>query len=235
MSNSTRPPKAIFFDLDGTLVDSKPDVLAAFGAAFSGLGVTAPPEAEMVAVIGRPLEECFKVFLGADPVRVVEGVKLFRKHYSKHYLDGTRPFPGIQKSLRELSVRYQLCVATMKKGPYARDLIRALGWLGTFARVIGAEEGYPAKPDPTILHALCRGLDIRPDESVYVGDTALDLQMAKAAKIPFYFAMYGYGEVEEKDLSNVAGVIEDPHQLWSVLLASWGHNEVAPAPKKDPR
>lgn len=219
------PPKAIFFDLDGTLVDSSEDVLGAFGAAFSAMGVAEPSREELLSVIGLRLEECFARFLGGDPERSAEGAASFRRHYRKHYLDRTQPYPGIPKSVRELSARYRLAVATMKRGDFARDIVRAFGWLGVFERVIGAEEGYPPKPDPTMLQALCRSLDIRPDEAVYVGDTALDVRMASAARVPVFFAEYGYGRLEEADRALVNGAIDNPATLWKVLMDAWAPPE----------
>ena len=219
------PPKAIFFDLDGTLVDSSEDVLGAFGAAFASMGAPEPPREELLSVIGHRLEDCFARFLGGDPARAAEGAALFRRHYRKHYLDRTRPYPGIAKSVRELAARHSLAVATMKRGDFARDLVRAFGWLGTFARVIGAEEGYPPKPDPTMLQALCRSLDIRPDEAVYVGDTGLDVRMACRAKIPVFFAAYGYGHLEESERELANGVIESPVTLWKDLMQAWAPEE----------
>ena len=229
------PPKAIFFDLDGTLIDSSEDVLGAFRSAFQALRADVPPEDRLLSVIGLRLEDCFAQFLGGDEERASEGARLFRRHYREHFLDHTLPYPGIPKSIRELSARYSLAVATMKKGEFARSIVRAFGWLGTFARVIGAEEGYPPKPDPTMLQALCRSLDIRPDEAVYVGDTSLDVRMAAAAKIPVFFAGYGYGTLGDGERDLVNGVVESPSDLWKVLMEAWLPPQSEQEPARPPR
>jgi phosphoglycolate phosphatase len=215
------PPKAVFFDLDGTLVDSSGDILNAFSAAFTALGEPEPKREELLSVIGLRLEDCFARFLGASEERSAEGARQFRKYYRAHYLDKTCPYLGIPKAVRELSARHQLAVATMKKGEFARAIVRAFGWLGTFVRVIGAEEGYPPKPDPTMLQALCRTLDIRPDEAVYVGDTSLDVRMAAAAKVPVFFAAYGYGTLGEEEREVVNGIVENSNDLLKILVESW--------------
>jgi phosphoglycolate phosphatase len=224
------PPKAIFFDLDGTLIDSAPDVLAAFRSAFAALGIETPEEESLLSVIGLRLEDCFARFLGGDAERAAKGAKLFRRYYRDHYMDRTSPYPGIPKSVRELSSRYRLAVATMKKGEYARALVRGFGWLGTFERIIGAEDGYPPKPDPTMLQALCRGYDIRPDEAVYVGDTSLDVRMAVAAKIPVFFAAYGYGTLGDEDRALVNGTVDSSAELWKVLTEAWAPLQSEPEP-----
>jgi phosphoglycolate phosphatase len=193
--------KAIIFDLDGTLIDSHMDILAAFAKAFEGLGVTMPPEERLISVIGRRLEDCFATFLNGDARRGDEGARLFRAWYRDHYRDATRPYPGAEEALRRLVDRLPLGVCTMKKGLYAREIIRSFGWDVLFRAVVGSEEGLPPKPDPAMLLETCRQLGARPEESLYVGDTPLDARMALSAGVPFAFAAYGYGSLDgESDL-----------------------------------
>jgi phosphoglycolate phosphatase len=193
--------RAIIFDLDGTLIDSHQDILAAFSKAFEGLGVPLPPEELLISVIGRRLEDCFTRFLDGDARLGEEGARLFRAWYQTHYRDATRPYPGAEKALRRLAERAPLAVCTMKKGIYAREIVRSFGWEPFFKTVVGSEEGLPPKPDPAMLLESCRRLGAAPGESLYVGDTSLDARMALAAGVPFAFAAYGYGSLDgERDL-----------------------------------
>jgi phosphoglycolate phosphatase len=185
--------RAIIFDLDGTLIDSEPDIQGAFAAAFAGLGVPTPPASDLRSVIGRRLEDCFARFLAGDQGRSKEGARLFREYYQDHYLDATRPYPGAGEALRALAARAPLALCTMKKWQFARKIVRAFGWENLFAQVLGSEEGFAAKPDPAMLLELCRRLEVMPSEVLYVGDTELDGLMAQAAGSPFAFAVYGYG------------------------------------------
>jgi len=205
--------RAVFFDLDGTLVDSQEDVLAAFAASFERLKRPLPPRERLLEVIGIRLEDCYMPFLGGDERLCRKAAGYFREYYRGHFLDRTRPYPGIPRALRELSARTSLAVATMKKGRFAREVVRGCGWMGTFRRVIGSEEGYPPKPDPTMLQALCRSLEVPPEQAVYIGDTHLDLQTARAASIRFYFAGWGYGNLDEADSDGLSGVFSDPKEL----------------------
>jgi phosphoglycolate phosphatase len=188
--------RAFIFDLDGTLVDSQLDVLGAFASAFEGLGVPKPPDGELVHVIGMRLEDCFARFLDGDTVRAQEGAKLFRAWYKDHFLDHTRPYPGADGALRALAGHVPLAMCTMKKWQFARRIVDAFGWNSLFAEVLGSEEGFPAKPHPAMLLELCRRLDVAPGEVMYVGDTAMDAEMAQHAGAPFAFAAYGYGTSE---------------------------------------
>lgn len=185
--------RAIIFDLDGTLIDSEPDIQRAFSSAFDGLGARLPPPGALRNVIGMRLEDCFARFLDGDPARSKEGARLFREYYRDHYLDTTRPYAGADEALRALAARAPLALCTMKKWQFARKIVHAFGWDDLFRQVLGSEEGFAAKPDPAMLLELCRRLEVPPSEILYVGDTEMDGLMAQAAGAPFAFAAYGYG------------------------------------------
>lgn len=186
--------RAIIFDLDGTLIDSQEDILAAFSHAFAGLSVQAPSRAELLSVIGRRLEDCFSQFVGGNGA---DGARLFRAWYQEHYLDHTRPYPGTGETLKNLSAVHPLALCTMKKFDFARRLVRHFRWEGLFKTVLGSEEGFAAKPSPDMLMELCGRLRVLPGEALYVGDTALDARMAAAAAMPFAFAAWGYGSTQD--------------------------------------
>lgn len=208
--------KAIIFDLDGTLIDSQEDILASFGKAFEGLGLPLPPRERLVGVIGKRLEDCFLGFVGGDEARADRGARLFRAWYEGHYMDATRPYPGVDVALRGLAAQLPLAVCTMKKAEFARRLVTAFGWEGLVAQVLGSEEGFPAKPDPAMFLELCRRLETGPAETLYVGDTALDARMALAAGAPFAFAAYGYGPRESLDGLPISRVLNGPGDLASL-------------------
>ena len=205
--------RAFIFDLDGTLIDSQEDILAAFSYAFDGLGLPAPPRAELLSVIGKRLEDCFSQFLGRDGAA---GARLFRIWYSEHCLDHTRPYPGVGETLQGLSAMHPLALCTMKKFDFARKLVRHFGWESLFKPVLGSEEGFAPKPSPDMLIELCRRLRVLPGEVLYVGDTALDAKMAAAAGMPFAFATWGYGSIPDLEglpVHSILGHLEDLRPL----------------------
>lgn len=189
--------RAVVFDLDGTLVDSQGDVLLAFRKGFEAVGAPVPPETDLIATIGMRLQDCFERFLG-DPERSAAGAAGFRAWYETHYRDLTRPFDGMGDALESLSP-HPMAVATMKKGIFARLLVQDFGWNHLLPVVVGAEEGFPSKPDPAMLLAALERLGADPARSAYVGDTAIDARTAAAAGVPFFFAAWGYGTLGPSD------------------------------------
>ena len=208
--------KAIVFDLDGTLIDSQEDVLSAFAVAFRALGLPLPSRGDLLRVIGLRLEDCFLPFVDEDPLRASQGARAFRAHYAGHHLDRTRPFEGVDAALARLAASQPLGLCTMKKAEFAHRLLAAFGWVGRFAAVLGSEEGFPAKPHPAMLLEVLRRLGARPEDSLFVGDTWMDGQMARDAGVPFAFAAYGYGEASRLDGIPVARVLERPEDVGSL-------------------
>jgi phosphoglycolate phosphatase len=208
--------RAIVFDLDGTLIDSQEDVLSAFGAAFSALGLPLPPRESLLRVIGLRLEDCFLPFVEGAAGKASEGARAFRAHYARHHLDRTRPFAGVNAALDRLAETRALGLCTMKKAEFMHRLLAAFGWERRFAAVLGSEEGFPAKPDPAMLAEVLRRLGVRPDEAIYVGDTWMDAQMARDAAVPFAFAGYGYGEASRLEGLPVTRVLRRPEEVASL-------------------
>ncbi len=207
--------KGVVFDLDGTLIDSKSDILSAFSFAFDNLKVEKPPDEVLIHTIGARLEECFKPFLGDDENLLKEAARLFRIHYESHFLDKTKPFKGIEPLLKNLSEKRLLAVVTMKKGKYARKVVSNFGWDGYFKCVVGAEEGLKAKPDPEMLKKAIGNIGLKKEEIVYIGDTAVDLQTAKNGGVRFIFVKWGYGNLDGE--LNGVEVVSEPSQIIELL------------------
>lgn len=190
--------KGIVFDLDGTLIDSKSDILSAFSYAFENLGKEKPEDDVLIHTIGARLEECFRPFLGDDENLLKKAAKLFRIHYEKHFLDNTIPFEGVEFLLKNLSNKCQLAVATMKKGSYARKVIDNFNWDKYFKSVVGAEEGLKAKPDPEMLQKAISNLSLTKKEVIYIGDTEVDFLTARNCGVDFIYVNWGYGRLNGK-------------------------------------
>jgi len=182
-----KPPRAIIFDLDGTLVDSLPDIIGAFCDAFVELGF-APPEGERVrSHIGLPLEMMFAAFA---PSAAVEGLSAaYRRLYPQRFTRLTRPYPGVPEALASLRARgYRLGVATTKRTEMAQRLLVALG-LHTAVDHVQGTDGFPHKPAPDVV---LRALSALGAEGEWmVGDTVHDVEAGRAAGLATYALTWG--------------------------------------------
>lgn len=190
--------KGVIFDLDGTLIDSKKDILGAFHYAFNKLNKEKPEDEKLIHTIGSKLEECFLPFLGNDEVLLKNAANLFREYYEEKYLEKTRPFDNIDEMLKSCAKEYKLAITTMKKGNYARKIIEAFNWKNYFESVVGAEEGLKAKPNPDMLLKAVCDLNLKISDVVYIGDTEIDYLMAQNSQVEFIFVSWGYGKLNGK-------------------------------------
>jgi len=209
MNDASATPRAIVFDLDGTLVDSLPDIVFSFQEACVKVGLVRPSEAEVRTLIGRPLSEMAEVFTDApDVISAVETA--YRQIYPLHFTDRTRPFPGVVEVLRELrSLGYLTAVATTKRSDMAQRLVTALGLDDELDHVQGTD-GFPHKPAPDVIHAALVSLGAT--GTWMVGDTVTDIQAGQAAGLKTYAVSWG-----THDAAYLASV--DPDELHADLSA----------------
>lgn len=182
----------IVFDLDGTLVDSLPDIIASFRRTFLTLELSPPEPAEVKAEIGKPLDEMYARF--ADEAYIPDLVAAYRQDYPQHFTDHSRPYPGVPTLLRDLRERgYTLVVATTKQSSMARAFTDALGLTPLLDFVQGTDD-FPHKPAPEVIH---RALAAVQGQGVWmVGDTVSDMQAGKAAGLKTYAVSWGTHSAE---------------------------------------
>lgn len=198
--------RLVLFDLDGTLVDSAPDLCAAVAAALRGVGLP-PHDVDAVrSMIGegqRVLIERAVTRAGATPsTALIDDVLFrFRSYYSEHLVVRTTLYQHVRETLRALSHDrgLPLAVATNKPGAWARRIIEAFDLLdcfGSLSRVLGEDDVGARKPDPRLLLSLCQAAGVPPAETLMVGDSAIDRQAAARAGTQFAFCTFGFGDQE---------------------------------------
>lgn len=193
MNGPERPRRALVFDLDGTLVDSLPDIVWSFRAAFEAEGLPVPGDDDVRARIGLPLEDMAADF--TDDLGEVRSVcDAYRRIYPDHFTERTRPFPGAVEVLRELRKRgWLLAVATTKRSSMATRLVEALGLTAHLDHVQGTD-GIPHKPAPDVILAALSVL--RAEGAWMVGDTVTDLQAGRAAGLRTFGVSWGTHDAE---------------------------------------
>lgn len=193
--------RLVLFDLDGTLIDSAPDLCHALNQALHEVGLPQPDVDAVRRMIGegqRVLVERALRWAGGDPalIQTDDVLARFRRHYSAHLVEKTVLYPGVRETLAALSPRLPLAVATNKPGEWARRILAAFGLSEQFRWVLGEDDIGRRKPDPLLLLTLCERAGVHPSAALMVGDSAIDLAAAEAAGLRMAFCTYGFSDAD---------------------------------------
>ena len=196
----------IAFDLDGTLVDTAPDLIGTLNwlLAEEGLAPLALDEAR--PFIGRGakwmIERGFQAAQAPlAPERLQPLFERFIERYNAHIADESRPVPGVVAALETLKAQgAKLAVCTNKLTGLSVSLLDALGLSRLFDAVVGADAAPAAKPDPRHLEAAIAAAGGTKDRAVLVGDAATDAGAARAAGVPLILVSFGYTETPAAEL-----------------------------------
>ncbi len=205
-----RSIRAVVFDLDGTLIDSVPDIAAALNRCLIAEG-HAPLRDEAVAkLVGGGARELIARALGAaTPAADVDRVHAdFLAHYDAEPVTRTRLYPGARELLTELrDAGLPLAICTNKPQPLTERILARLDLTLFFSAIWGAIPGQPLKPDAACLRTVCRALETRPAETLMVGDSHTDVDAALAAGCPSILVAHGY---EQRPLANLGADLVVP-------------------------
>jgi len=205
------------FDLDGTLVDSAPDLHAALDRLMASLGTPPFTRQEVVGMIGDGVKVLVERALAArglafDPA----ALEAFSADYTAHAAVETRLFPGIAKALTMLEAEgWRLAICTNKPAAATAALLEALGLAGRFAAVGGGDSFPFRKPDPRHLLATLRAAGGEPSRAVMIGDHRNDVAAARGAGLPCLFAGWGYGPPVMAE--GAAAILAHPEDLPQTL------------------
>lgn len=211
--------KAIFLDLDGTLVNSLEDLTAAMNNALNSLGLAGHTTDECCKMIGNGLRKFASRAIPADKQELTDDViSLVRSYYKKHYLDNTKPYDDIEiltKSLREKGIK--LFVVTNKDQDLARGIIKGLFETGLFDGVYGASSEFPLKPSPELPIHIMKGNKLAASEIIFVGDSAVDIETAKAGSFTAVGVSWGLRDRGELIEAGADHVIDKPLELLELV------------------
>jgi len=217
--------RTIVFDLDGTLVDTAPDLISTLNLVLAGGGL--PPVAyddarRMIGGGPRRMVERALIAAGRN-VSTAERDRMFRifiDHYSAHIADRSRPFPHLESVLQRLAGEgYRLAVCTNKLEWLSLRLLDTLNLSRFFAAICGQDTFGIQKPDPQMLRLTIRRAGGEVRRTIMVGDSMIDVRTARAANVPIIAVAFGYSEVAPETLNAdrlVTSFIELPHAIAAV-------------------
>ncbi|WP_371929892.1 phosphoglycolate phosphatase [Bradyrhizobium sp. CCGUVB1N3] len=196
----------IVFDLDGTLVDTAPDLISALNHVLDREGLPPVPLQTARNMIGAGARKLIERGLEAEGRIVgVEDINRltadFIAYYADHIADESRPFEGLEAALDHLAERgHRLAVCTNKLEWLSRRLLDALGLSQRFAAICGADTFGVQKPDPTILRETVARAGGQLAASIMVGDAGTDVGVARRAGVPVIGVSFGYTDVPIEEL-----------------------------------
>ncbi len=210
--------KAILFDLDGTLIDSVPDLAVALNQMLEEIGRTPFSEDEIRYWVGNGAQTLVKRGLSGsvdvddniDEALFQEALDRFLKAYKEHLCEDTRTYDKVLETLEALAKRgYRMAIVTNKPHGFVPPLLEGLGMKAYFELIIGGDSLSKKKPDPMPLEHACKSLGLGVDECVMIGDSKNDLLAAKAAKMHSIGVSYGYNYGEEISVYEPDYVVND--------------------------
>lgn len=221
------PFRALLWDLDGTIVDSRHDLATAVNRLLADLDLPSLSPPTIISHVGRGARNLVTECLAeagrtlTDDAETNQVLAGFARHYDRCLLDETRPYPGMTKLLARLrDAGRPMAVVTNKPERMTWRILEGLKLSSCFQVVLGDLPGRPRKPDPEPLRI---ALDLMgraddPTRSMMIGDTRIDLEAARAAGVPSCGVAWGLVDPEEVRLAGPDWWVKDVRELSRLLL-----------------
>jgi phosphoglycolate phosphatase len=225
-------PLLAVFDLDGTLIDTAPDLIGSLNAVLKREGIAPVPLARARMMIGSGAKKLIELGLADQGRRAPEQelkrmVADFIAHYGKNIAVESRPFEGLEAALDQLAANgVQFAVCTNKLEWLSVRLLEQMGLAKRFAAICGADTFGVAKPHPDILRRTVIRAGSVVERAVMVGDAATDVGAARAAGIPVIGVDFGYTETPMKDLKP-DWLISHMRELPDAVMGAFGSSTAA--------
>lgn len=213
---------AAIFDLDGTLLNTLGDLTDAVNAAIVPRGLTAVTENQVRERVGNGIRKLIERCMpeGTTDADIDACLEKFRAYYSEHLMHRTHPYDGVADALRALKgAGMQIAVLSNKYDPAAKALIEHF-FPGLVDLTLGERPDVPRKPDPASCLELLRGLGADPEKTVYIGDSAVDMNTAKNAGLASIGVTWGFRSREVLADAGAGVILDRPYELIPLLLGA---------------
>ncbi len=184
------------YDLDGTLIDSATDITSAVNHMLAELKLPHRSEREVRGFIGEGVQSLIKRALGeAHLSKADHGFQILKAYYQKHLLDHTKLYPDVERVLDHFRAKKQV-VVTNKPEDFSTRILRGLKVLQFFQKVIGGDSMHTKKPSPESIFHMLKEFSIPPERAVIVGDSLIDVETGRNAKVKTCAVTYGLIDAE---------------------------------------
>lgn len=220
--NNTMTKLAIF-DLDGTLLNTVEDLARATNHALTQCGFPTHPIDAYYQMVGCGIYNLFRAAVPSeysDEPTVQKMASYFIPYYDEHKCDFTKPYDGIIGMLDTITGSgVQLAVASNKYQDGAEKLVNHFFGKYSFVKILGQREGQPIKPDPAIVdQILLAATSVTKDETVYVGDSNVDMMTGANAKVRTIGVSWGFRGREELAAYSPSSIVDTPEELSNAIL-----------------
>jgi phosphoglycolate phosphatase len=212
---------SVLLDLDGTLIDSEPGIVASCVAALRALGHEPDETLDIRAAIGPPIEGLMRDLLqryGDD--RVDEAIVAYRQDYGERGFLGSVPYPGIGKALEEMKhAGLEVLLATSKRTTFARRILEHLGFAAYFDEIYGSVPDGTLDHKPELLAHIVSQRNISPAHSVMVGDRRYDIAGAHSVGMRGLGVLWGFGSRDELETAGADQLVETVAELAPTVVS----------------
>lgn len=215
--------KAIIFDMDGTLLDTMSGIIKAINKTFEKFGYDIKfTNVDGKYFIGAGAAEFANRALkraGIENIDLMEFRNAFLSFYQKYQKTGTKPFENLDKLLIKLKENgYLVGICSNKPQKLLDEVTAQMFPNNKFDIIVGQRVGIPCKPEPKMFELIKKGLKLKTEEILYIGDSEYDYQFAKNAKADCLIVTYGYGIYENDFMNYVTYKANNVHELERMLL-----------------
>lgn len=210
-------PDTLFFDLDGTLIDSALGITQCVAHALTEMGKPVPPYAELLRWIGPSLRTSFAAVFD-DPARIEQAVAYYRERFDVVGWREHEVYPGIGQVVQDLHARgHRLAIVTAKNEPHARRIVEHLPFGTCFEEVIGATPDGSRSSKPDLVAEALRRLQLPPAACWMIGDRRMDIEGARHHGMRNIGVLWGFGGAAELQAAGAQHLAATPEALSALI------------------
>lgn len=207
-------PATLFFDMDGTLIDSEPGIVGGIVHTFDRLGQMLPSMDQLRGWIGPPLRDSFHERFGGDEAMVEQALALYRERYDSVGWTEHSVFPGIAEVIPALQAAgHRMAVVTSKNERFARRIVEHLPFGGCFEEVVGASDDGARRFKPDLVAEALRRTHLTPADCIMIGDRRMDIEGARAHGLRSIGVLWGFGDEAELTRAGADVLAQHPADL----------------------
>jgi 2-phosphoglycolate phosphatase len=220
MGDDTVNIKTVIFDLDGTLIDSRGDIISSVNKTLTNFNMPTLPHDIIAGYIGEGVELLIKRSIGEENAhRLEEAMKFYLDTYNEECVKSTPLFTGVQKVLEELKKNnINIALATNKSNMFNEKILKHLEIYGYFQVIMGAESVTNRKPAPDVVHEILDKVEGSLETTLIVGDSKFDMMCGKNAGIYTCGVTYGIDSIESLIEHEADFMIHNIEKLLRVVL-----------------